>query len=201
MSLDPRKKPLTVKIPITVIEFFYSCVPPTATHQAKHVIVHKHTRRAITTDTEALIAAKAEIDKAIIRQRPHRPMEGPLRITVVYVWPHIKNRPAESRHFEYEAKLSKPDADNCAKTCLDRMEEMRFFTNDSHIFDQRSIKLHGNKPGIYIKLEVVTAEEVAMYGGIMDGTWDMNRRVPIEKPAPRITVSIDPLDADTIDYI
>ncbi len=69
-----------------------------------------------------------------------KPIEGPVRVTIVAYWP-MKGQPRKKIPRPIEPKISRPDCDNVAKAVLDGMEGVAF-ANDSQVVSLTVTKWH-----------------------------------------------------------
>jgi len=136
------------------ITFFVECTPPTVTAQQKGVDFKR--RRFFTKK----IVRVAEDFYAVAFRRyvPITPMDGALRLHVIYVYPWLKSDTKRDREQGLVAMNTAPDWDNISKAFCDSMSKMGFWVNDSRIADGRLRKFRGNVPGIAVMIERITPE-------------------------------------------
>jgi Holliday junction resolvase RusA-like endonuclease len=104
-------------------------------------------------DKPELVAAKAMLDSLLLPHQPAAPIVGPVRLTLAFTWPW---RASESQRIRAQGAVphtSRPDADNAAKTIVDRLVALRFLEDDARVCDLRVTKWWGSVPGIDIAIE------------------------------------------------
>jgi Holliday junction resolvase RusA-like endonuclease len=136
------------------IAFFVECTPPTVTAQQKGVDFKR--RRFFTK--KIVRVAEDFYATAFRRYIPTEPMDGALRLQVIYVYPWLKSDTKRDREQGLIAMHTAPDWDNISKAFCDAMSKMGFWVNDSRIADGRLRKLRGNTPGIAVHIERITPE-------------------------------------------
>lgn len=100
--------------------------------------------------------------------RPKKPLEGPLSMCVVFIWPLNKgdqDTKAKREALEETPWIwhdTKPDWDNAPKTLMDVMEKLGFYGNDSQIVMASVEKYRGVKPGIFIAISEIEDWEVGL---------------------------------------
>lgn len=139
-----------------MIEFFLSCVPPTANHQNKKIITIK-TRDGREFhklgDKPELQAARQMIDGLLVPHRPVTPLAGPLTLTLEFTWPWNKSETKRNRARRLIPRDVSPDCSNLAKTTEDRLAALCFMQNDSQVVELVVRKFFGDHPGIGIRIE------------------------------------------------
>ena len=90
-------------------------------------------------------------EEAVRRQalahRPDAPLDGPLRVKMVFYMPKPKSRRKGDRWAD-----RRPDWDNLGKAVADALEGL-FWVNDSRLVDVRVLKLYGDPPRCEITIE------------------------------------------------
>jgi len=136
-----------------VIEFFLPCVPPKANHQHKKIVrVGGFLRMA---DKPELEQTKATLDALLIdakREVSGLPVNGSVKLDLVFVFPWLKSHPAKLRANGLAWKASAPDCDNLGKTFQDRLSALGFIGNDGTVCDLRVRKFYGDHPGITARI-------------------------------------------------
>jgi len=134
-----------------MIEFFLSCVPPSATHHHKRIVrIGKFSRLA---DKPELVAAKEMVDTLLLPHQPTAPMTGALRLTLEFEWPWLSTHSQRVRAQGRIPKTTKPDASNLAKSTEDRLAALRFIDNDALVAELVVRKFFGDRPGIGVCIE------------------------------------------------
>lgn len=127
------------------IEFFMAMIPPTATHQEKKWRVIKG--KSVPYDPPEVRDARAKLTAHLGSNRPERPMEGAVRLTVKWCFPLRGN------HRDGEYRTSKPDTDNLQKLLKDCMTDLGFWRDDAQVASEIAEKFWAEIPGIYVRAE------------------------------------------------
>lgn len=106
-----------------MMEFFIPMKPPRTTHQMKAVRVVRG--KPFFYEPRAVQEARSTLKGCLAKHRPQKPLEGPLRVTVKWLFPTKKKK----EHGTY--KITRPDLDNMAKLLLDVMTDLRFWGDDA----------------------------------------------------------------------
>lgn len=124
-----------------MIEFFMPLKsPPTATHQMKKINWAART----FYEPDEVKAARAMLTAHMARHRPHQPLEGPIRLTVKWLYPGRRDG---------AYKMTRPDLDNSQKLLMDCMTDLGFWKDDAQVASLIAEKFFNTRPGIYIKVE------------------------------------------------
>ena len=81
--------------------------------------------------------------------KPQKPLEGPLWVSITWVFGHTKAEPKSKRE-SYKWKTTRPDLDNMEKTVLDVLTQQGFMLDDSQVVFKTTKKMHGPKPCLLI---------------------------------------------------
>lgn len=127
-----------------MIEFFIPMIPPTATHQQKKI----NWAKRLIYESDQTKTARAKLTAHLAGHKPQEPIEGPITMSVIWVYPLVKGRK------DGEPKATRPDIDNIQKLLLDCMTALGFWKDDAQITVMMVSKYYGEIPGIYIKLEM-----------------------------------------------
>lgn len=107
-------------------------VPPTATSQFGSRRLNwvggkpRFFKSARQKDTEHTLRS------LLLEHRPEKPMSGPVRVSIVFVWPHTRSTP--KRLLAKTLPLAnRPDLDNLGKALLDVMTQLQFWFDDGQI--------------------------------------------------------------------
>lgn len=134
-----------------MIEFFITCVPPTATHQNKKVVIVRGFSRL--ADKPELVAAKSMLDSLLLPHQPKEPIAGAVRLSLTFYWPFPKSTPKKILAEGIAVKKTAPDCSNVAKTLEDRLAALRFIENDANVCELHVRKFLSNQPGIAVRIE------------------------------------------------
>ncbi len=131
------------------MEFFLNMIPPTATAQMKKVRVVNN--RPMFYEPKKVKEAHKTLTTALMEHKPDKPLEGPLALRALWLYPGGKN------HKHGEWRITKPDTDNLEKLLKDCMTKVGFWKDDAQVV-QEFVEKHWvrDKSGIYI--EVVRLE-------------------------------------------
>ena len=92
--------------------------------------------------------------------RPVQPYDGALRLGISYCLPLLKTEKKAIREKGWTTHSKRPDGDNLVKMFQDTMGRLVFWTDDSRVVHLSFRKYRCESPGIGVKLEHVTDEEV-----------------------------------------
>ena len=139
-----------------MIRFFVECTPPTVTAQQKGVDFKR--RRFFTK--KVVRVAEDFYAKTFRPYVPATPLDGPLRIHVIYVYPWNTSDTKKVREPGIVPMSTAPDFDNISKGFCDAMSRLGFWVNDSRIADGRIQKCRGNVPGIYVCIDRIESSDL-----------------------------------------
>lgn len=115
---------------------------------------------------------KSQIAQAIEPYLPERPLEGPVRVELVFHMPRPK---AHYRTGKYAGQLKssapeyhtgRPDVDNLIKSSFDALSEIGFWRDDSQVCLTSIVKQYANgRPGCRLVIERIDQGAVVQ-GGI-----------------------------------
>lgn len=131
-----------------MIEFFMSMNPPTVTAQEREVRVVKG--KPVFYDPPELADAKQKLTAHLIAYRPQTAFTDGIRLTVKWLFPK------GSRHKDGEYRITRPDTDNLQKLLKDCMTRCGFWEDDALVCSEICEKFWAEKPGIYIRIEVIS---------------------------------------------
>lgn len=123
-------------------EFFMPMLPPRTTHQQKQV----NWKKKVFYEPAGVKEARSKLTGHLAKHRPEKPLEGPIRLTVKWLYRTKTNKP--------KYKPTRPDLDNIQKLLMDCMTDLSFWEDDGQVASMIVEKFWVNdKPGIYIKVE------------------------------------------------
>lgn len=130
------------------MKIFLLLDPPTVTAQeAKVAMVHN---KPIFYKPEKVKETRAILIKHLKPFKPEKPMEGAVRLTVVWRFPKGK------LHKHMEWRVTKPDTDNLEKMLKDCMSEVGFWIDDAQVVVEHVEKIWSDEPtGIAIEIEML----------------------------------------------
>ena len=136
-------------------KFFMPMDPPTATAQEKQVrVVGGHPQ---FYEKPAAKRAKELLIAELKKNRPERPLQGPIMLCVSWFFPKRK----ADKFTGIKAKDTKPDTDNLQKGLKDCMTKVGFWEDDAQVaLEEVSKWWTSTEPGIYITVEEMKDWEV-----------------------------------------
>ena len=137
-----------------MINFRVSCIPPKATHQASARIMKRKDGTQFVGKFANSKGKKAQDDLMTLlsAHTPEVPMEGPLLLSIIYVYPWRKSEPKKNRVTGLKDCDTRPDCDNLAKMLQDVMTRLAFWNDDSQVSRLYFAKFWGDQPGITISV-------------------------------------------------
>lgn len=126
-------------------EFFLNLIPPTVTHQQKKVTVVGGRPRFY--EPPRLAAARELLTLHLLPHRPPEPYRQGVELTVRWQFPRGRRRAGY--------RITRPDTDNLQKLLKDCMTSAGFWKDDALVAAEHVEKLWADRPGIYIRVEVL----------------------------------------------
>lgn len=126
--------------------------PPTVTAQESKVAVVRN--KPIIYKPEKIKQAKKEIIKHLMPFKPKEPMQGPIELKVVWLFPRGR------RHKHFEWRTTRPDTDNLEKLLKDCMTEVGFWEDDALVVSETVYKIWSDEP-TGISIEIKPLERIA----------------------------------------
>jgi crossover junction endodeoxyribonuclease RusA len=139
------------------IKFFIDCIPPKTTHQAamRYVPIKGKGIRAFKSKKGQ--QAEADLISLLAPFRPETAFEGPLRLSMVWVWPWRKGDSKKVRELGAIPYASRPDLSNLVKMAEDTLTRLSFWHDDSQVCDLQLSKALGDRPGLGIEIAKIDA--------------------------------------------
>lgn len=134
-----------------IIQFKIDCIPPKATAQQKKIAMIGGKPRMY--DPKNVKSAKQDMLSLLTPHKPTVPFEGPVRLSIVWIYPWRKSEPKKNRTEGYKPCDTRPDCSNLVKAFEDCMTRIGFWNDDSQVFDLKFSKYWGDKPGIQVTVE------------------------------------------------
>lgn len=128
------------------LEFFIEGDPPRATAQERRVSVVGGRPRMY--DPDSVVYAKQLLCMWLTQYKPPRPLTGPVRLDVHWMFRARSFRPGIW-------KVTRPDVDNLMKLMQDCMTRTGYWEDDSQIVDLRVRKSWQKVPGIRVVIEEI----------------------------------------------
>ncbi len=129
------------------IEFFMPMIPPTITAQEHKVKIVNG--KPVFYDPPELKQAKDKLIGHLVKYKPKRKYEGPVRLVVKWCFP------LSGKHSNGEYKHTKPDTDNLQKMLKDCMTKCGYWKDDALVASEVVEKFWAEVPGIYICIEEI----------------------------------------------
>ena len=128
------------------MQIFLLMTPPTVTAQESKIAVVRN--KPIVYKPEKIKQAKKEIIKHLRPFKPDTPLDGPIELKVVWLFPRGK------RHKHLEWRTTRPDTDNLEKLLKDCMTEVGFWKDDALVVKETVYKVWSEEPtGISIEIK------------------------------------------------
>lgn len=139
-----------------VMNFHLAILPPKATHQGSSMIMKRKDGSSFVGRPGNSPGAKAKksLVQLLMAHAPEKPLEGPLRVSILVVWPWRKSEPKYRKALRAAPHFVKPDLDNYAKLLLDALADAAFFaTGDQQVSHLNLSKAWADHPGIHFTIE------------------------------------------------
>ena len=118
------------------MNFRLKMIPPTTTAQMHKVGVRNG--KPYFYDPPEVKDTKQKLMAHLCQHVPDEPMEGPLMLTVDWIWP------ANAKHKHNSWRDTKPDTDNLQKLLKDCMTELGFWKDDAQVVVETICKYYSN---------------------------------------------------------
>lgn len=134
----------------TGMSFWLDCIP-TPQLRPRHAHINGHD---MTFKSKSQQANENTLEALLLPWIPEKPMEGPLKLSIMAYFPIPKSWSKKKRQEASKGEMrhtSKPDLDNLFKQVKDCMTRLRFWGDDRQISDYgQSGKRYGERPGWHI---------------------------------------------------
>lgn len=134
--------------------FKLNIIPPKSTHQSGIRIIKTKSGNSFPGryDKGNSKQAKRLLASELIKFSPPEPMQGPVKLTVKWVYPFRKSEKKTNLHSPMYCD-TRPDCDNLVKGLKDIMTDLKFYNDDGQIAHLDFCKAWHSNYGIYITLE------------------------------------------------
>lgn len=141
-------------IQVPELSFWINCIPPKATAQMqKTAVINGHVRKY---DPKNVKQAKSDLFSMLHPRSPEKPIEGPVRLSVVWAYPWRKSEPKKNRVNGWRPCDTRPDCSNLTKALEDTMTRCGYWNDDSQVAALSFEKKWSDTPGIGITVERMT---------------------------------------------
>lgn len=131
------------------MKIFLLLDPPTVTAQQNKITLVNN--KPVFYKPEKLKQARRTIIRYLKPFKPEKPMEGPIKLDVLWRFPKGK------KHKHHEWRITKPDTDNLEKMLKDCMTEVGFWIDDAQVVVEHVEKIWSDEPsGIAIEIIVLS---------------------------------------------
>ena len=140
------------------LEFTIKCIPPKSTHQAGLRILKRKSDGQQFIGRFATSKSKHATNELMMLFEPHRPavsFKGPLRLTILWMYPYRKSEP-KSRRWPCKPCDTRPDVDNIFKGIGDILTRLGFYGDDGQVAELHLTKCWNAETGIAVTLEELT---------------------------------------------
>ena len=134
------------------LRFTIDCIPPRATGQSTTRVGRTKSGRGFIYKDKKGDKLRNELLLLLLDHAPPIPLESPLSLNIIFVYPWRKSEPKYKRALGQIPCSTKPDLDNMLKVFIDQMQTARFFLNDSGISNLSAEKYWGDHPRISVVL-------------------------------------------------
>ena len=114
------------------ISFFVRCIPPKVTSQQKGVFSLGLGKGVRFFKKKAVLDSEKILSALFIPHRPAKPLEGPITVSICWMFPYRKGEPKARRGLGIPCDV-RPDLDNLNKTTCDVLQKLAFFKDDGQI--------------------------------------------------------------------
>jgi Holliday junction resolvase RusA-like endonuclease len=136
------------------ISFHLPISPPKATSQTKRLVMSFGKPRFFPT--KAHQTAERELLALCAPYAPARPLRGPLRLAVTFVFPWRTAEPKKRRALGKAYCDTRPDLDNMVKLVADVLTKKGFYEDDGQISVLHIAKFWGDQIGISVDITPLT---------------------------------------------
>lgn len=134
-----------------MIDISLRCIPPSITAQQKRV--HVVGGKPVFFHGAKMREQAATWASLLQGHQPPAPLDGPLALSLRFVYPHLKATKKADAH-RLLPKITKPDAGNVAKHVEDLLARLRFITDDARIASLHVAKFHGPESAVGIRIQI-----------------------------------------------
>lgn len=134
-----------------MIKFHLPITPPKCTSQTKRLAMIGGKPRFFAKKSHK--DAEDDLLSLCMPYAPAEPLQGPLKLTVRFVFPWRKSESKRRRAMAILPNDCRPDADNMIKLVGDVLTKLRFYNDDGQVSDLRVSKFWGDHVGISVEID------------------------------------------------
>jgi Holliday junction resolvase RusA-like endonuclease len=138
-----------------MIAFHLPIIPPKATSQGAGKRIVVMAGRPMFFKNGKAQSAENDLTLLCSRHRPAKAFDGPVSLSVDYVFPWRAAEPLKRRKLGRVPHTSKPDCSNMVKMLEDVLTKLEFWTDDSLVASLQVTKAWGDQVGIYVRIETL----------------------------------------------
>jgi Holliday junction resolvase RusA-like endonuclease len=138
------------------IRFKIDCIPPKATHQASLRIMKRRDGGQFIGKFANSNGKKAQTSlmSMFMPYKPQKPLEGALKLSVVWVYPYRATEPKKNRTGLIPC-TTRPDSSNLIKMPEDILTKLGFIQDDSQFSEIEFKKFYGENPYIEVSISKI----------------------------------------------
>ena len=141
-----------------MLKFTINCKPSRSTNQSNKRVGVRKNGSPFSYTTPKGKKLESEFASLLMPYAPEKPLEGCLKLEVVYALPLLKSEKKEVRERGWAYHWKKPDGDNLVKMFQDTMGRLLFWNDDAQVVILKFIKIRSLAPGITVRLGNVSEE-------------------------------------------
>lgn len=142
------------------IKFHLAIVPPKTTSQTKRLVMLRGRGPRFFAKPEHE-KAEADLMALCAPHAPPTPLQGPVSLSVAFVFPWRKSESAKTRIAGSKWCDTRPDLDNMVKLLGDVLTRANFYADDGQVAVMSLQKQWGPHPGITVTLSSLSDSESA----------------------------------------
>ena len=146
---------------MTKLELTIHCIPPKHTAQGSSTILKNFKTGKFFIGKKAnskAVQAKTDLMALLSQYAPEKALEGPLRITIRWVYPWRKSETKKNRAKGAMWCQTKSDCDNLVKMFNDCLTRLNFWHDDAQVAILHFEKLYSDNPRIEWQIDELDEE-------------------------------------------
>jgi Holliday junction resolvase RusA-like endonuclease len=137
------------------MKFFVKCNPPRSTAQSSKRVGVRKDGKPFSYTTQKGKQHASDFAALLLPHAPEKPLEGCLRLNIVYQLPFLKSEKKEVKEAGWTYHWKKPDCDNLIKLFQDTMGRLSFWNDDAQVVELGFIKIRAAESGIHVEVEEI----------------------------------------------